>query len=111
LASEGDGTQNRELCLSNKVFTYLMAGIPVIASDTPEQLRLAQKHPEAFVVYERNRTDSLAFRIDELFETNGVREKMGIAALDLATTKYNWELVAREFLAVVRRTLDASPLN
>lgn len=41
LASELNTPPNHEICLSNKIFTYLLAGIPVLLSDTPAQRNLA----------------------------------------------------------------------
>ena len=37
LSLETDVSENRRLCLTNKIFTYLLAGVPVVMSDTPAQ--------------------------------------------------------------------------
>jgi hypothetical protein len=41
LSLETDVSENRRLCLTNKIFTYLLAGVPVLLSDTPAQRALA----------------------------------------------------------------------
>ena len=42
LACEMPVSRSRQLCLSNKIFTYLAAGLPMVLSATPAQARLAQ---------------------------------------------------------------------
>ncbi len=41
LSLETDVGENRRVCLTNKIFTYLLAGVPVLLSDTPAQYALA----------------------------------------------------------------------
>src|SRR5699024_8713131 len=41
LSLETDVSENRRVCLTNKIFTYLLAGVPVLLSDTPAQEALA----------------------------------------------------------------------
>ena len=41
LSLETDVSENRRFCLTNKIFTYLLAGVPVLLSDTPAQRALA----------------------------------------------------------------------
>jgi hypothetical protein len=36
-----DDSRSRALCLSNKAFTYILAGLAVVFTDTPGQRRLA----------------------------------------------------------------------
>ena len=43
LSGEEPTVLNRRLCLANKIFTYLAAGVPVILSATPAQARLGQR--------------------------------------------------------------------
>ena len=42
-------TESRRYCLTNKIFTYILAGVPVLLSDTPAQRALAaslgRRHP------------------------------------------------------------------
>ena len=47
LASELSTPPNRAISLTNKVFTYLLAGIPVLLSNTPAQRGLAAELGEA----------------------------------------------------------------
>src|SRR5262245_42551851 len=37
LALEQASPRNRQLCLTNKAFTYILAGVPVAMTDTPGQ--------------------------------------------------------------------------
>ena len=42
LSGEEPTAVDRRLCLGNKIFTYLAAGVPVLLSATPAQSRLGQ---------------------------------------------------------------------
>lgn len=37
--------ENRKLCLTNKIWSYLQAGLYILASDTPAQKQFAQQYP------------------------------------------------------------------
>lgn len=37
---------NRALCLTNKIFSYLLSGLYIVASDTPAQVEFMQNHQE-----------------------------------------------------------------
>jgi hypothetical protein len=40
-------TRNRNICVTNKLFTYLLAGVPFVATDTDGQRRVCEDLPEA----------------------------------------------------------------
>jgi hypothetical protein len=42
---DGKADQNRDLCLTNKIWSYLLAGLYIVASDTAAQRRFLQEHP------------------------------------------------------------------
>jgi hypothetical protein len=55
---------NRALCLTNKIFTYLLGGIPVLLSLTPAQNRLAPELGEAAILADINDPVMLAKKLD-----------------------------------------------
>ena len=47
LAAEIGETPNRNISLTNKLFTYLLAGVPILASDIDAHTQLASELGEA----------------------------------------------------------------
>ena len=60
LSLETDASENRRLCLTNKIFTYLLAGVPVMMSDTPAQSALAPDLGEAAALVSLADPDAMA---------------------------------------------------
>jgi glycosyltransferase involved in cell wall biosynthesis len=105
LASESNFPLNRDICLTNKIFTYIQAGLGVLASDTKAQHKLLDKYPEIGKVYQNSDPQSLA---DTLLYYHQHREKLfelQITALSVAREKLNWETESQFFLTVIKGTL------
>lgn len=60
---------NNYLCTPNKLFEYIAAGIPVLASDLPEIRGLIQKH-DIGIVGDMSSPGSIAALIDDVFSDN-----------------------------------------
>jgi len=91
LAGEDLEPLNRRLCLSNKIFTYLAAGIPTLMSRTPAQARLASTLGEAAFSYESGDVGGLARILRELAVDAGLRERSCAAARAAAAGRWHWE--------------------
>ena len=66
LATEIGTPPSRAVCLTNKIFTYLLAGIPVLLSNTPAQRRIAQELGSAARLVELDQHDKIAQLLDDL---------------------------------------------
>jgi hypothetical protein len=108
IASEISTTLNRRLCLTNKIFTYLLAGIPVLASATPAQSELAAAMSDAALFYEPRDEGSLAAQMDRLLLKPEALLAAKSAAWALGDQRYNWESEQRIFLDAVARTLEVA---
>ncbi len=103
LALEQNQPLNRAICLTNKVFVYLLAGLPVCLSRTPAQETLAGELGEAAFLADLDDPTQFARTLDEqLLDPNRLRRARA-AAWTLARTRFNWDLEQRRFLAIVRR--------
>jgi glycosyltransferase involved in cell wall biosynthesis len=91
LSLETDANLNRGLCLTNKIFTYLLAGIPVLMSDTPAQRALAPALGEAAQLISLDDHDGMAAALDRLAVTPNELERAKAAAWALGQERYNWE--------------------
>lgn len=108
VASELNDTANRDLCLSNKIFTYLLGGLPVLASDTRGQRELARQLPGAVWVAPLHDTAAWAALIDEVLQPQALAQAR-LAAWTAAQGTYNWDREKKTFLQTVAATL--APAN
>lgn len=91
---------NNYLCSPNKVFEYMMAGLPMVVSDFP----ILRSFAELGIGFTFNPEDpkSIATAIDKVLGNDRLREKMSRTALDLARTKYNWEVEEKKLFKVYK---------
>lgn len=88
---------NRAICLTNKIFTYLLAGLPILMSDTPAQKELALQLGEAALVVNIYDPKSLAMILDAWFADSLELEKSRTKAWDLGREVYNWDIEQQIF--------------
>lgn len=105
LSLETDISESRRLCLTNKIFTYLLAGRPVMMSGTPAQKALAVELGEAAAVISLSDPAAIAAQLDCWALSPGALQKACEAACRLGRTRYNWQVEQGAFLASVERAL------
>jgi hypothetical protein len=91
LCSETGHTTGRQLCLTNKLFTFLLAGIPPLLSDTLAQCHFAADAGLSDLLYPRGKPAALAELIDRLL---GDPHRLAAARAQvwrLGQERYNWE--------------------
>jgi glycosyltransferase involved in cell wall biosynthesis len=97
---------NYYYCTPNKLFQYLHAGLPVIASDFPEMRALIERHGVG-VTFDPSDPDALARAaravLDDPVALEGMRTRARAAA-----EHYCWERESEKLLAIYR-TLDPKP--
>jgi len=91
LACEEPTSANRRLCLTNKIFTYLAAGLPEALSDTPAQTRLAADLGAAAFVYQAGHPEALAAHLRVWANEPDRRDAARIAARAAADRRWHWE--------------------
>lgn len=91
LSLETDVSENRRICLTNKIFTYLLAGVPVILSDTPAQKLLAVDLGQAARLCSLVDSAGLAKTLDAL-ASRPILAESAAAAWRLGRERYNWEI-------------------
>jgi glycosyltransferase involved in cell wall biosynthesis len=103
LSLETEVSENRRLCLTNKIFTYLLAGIPVLLSDTPAQRAIAPDLGEAARLVSLADPAAIAATLDALV---GEPESLARAtghAWQLGRERYNWDVEKQALVASVDR--------
>lgn len=106
VAMETEETVNRNICLTNKIFTYLLCGLTIIANDTNAQKIFFEKYPEVGFCFDKRSIHDLCCLLNKLIEepelVNRTREK----ALFLAKTELNWENEREKVITLVKENLS-----
>lgn len=105
LALEPPVSENNDLLWSNKVFTYLLAGVPVALSRTTGQAMLASQLGPASVTYDPGDPTALAAALSPWVRDAAALAGARAHAWSLATTRYNWDIEQRQVLDAVSRVL------
>jgi len=103
LSLETDVSENRRLCLTNKIFTYLLAGVPVLLSDTPAQRALSPDLGAAQRLVSLADPAAMAATLDELAGSPTARAEASASAWRLGRERYNWEVEKAALLGSVAR--------
>jgi len=91
LAAEVPFQENRDLCLTNKIFTYLLAGNCILASDTRAQKRFMEDNPGIGWLYRYDDPGDLADRIAAAYNDPAGLQQCRVRCLSLAASRFNWE--------------------
>ena len=94
LVGETGETENRRIALTNKQFTYLLAGVPAVMSDIPAHVRFAAEAREAVLLYRNGDAADLASALDNLFLDPDRLAAARAAAWRLGQEKFNFEAEA-----------------
>lgn len=108
LALESAVSENRNICVTNKIFSYLMSGLAIVGTDTAGQKEIFSHFGKAVKLCTQNDPEELATamryfidNIDELIEAK-------TAARNLALERYNWEVESKKLLTQIERLQKGS---
>ena len=107
LASEPGTTLNNRLACSNKVFTYLLAGVPSLASATPAQCEVAAMAEGAVHLYATDNAGALAKLLDRLLGSPQALAQSRARAWSLGQTRFNWDNEKLLFLTRIARAFGS----
>jgi len=108
LATEPGRDENNRVAMSNKLFTYLLAGNAVIATRTEGQQSFMNGIAPAGRCYEPGDVDALAEILRGWDDDRDDLENARLEAWRWGEETYNWELEKSKFLDLVERVLDSS---
>ena len=91
LSLEPGFTINNRLALSNKAFTYVLAGLAVAFSDTPGQRPLARDLGEGAILYTSGNTAALAAGFKCWADDKSLLARAKKAAWEAAQRRWHWE--------------------
>lgn len=106
LALERKDTENHDLCIANKLFTYLLAGNAVIATATRGQQLIMETIGDAGFTYEPGDVNALACGLRHWYENRNILQQARQKSWDWGTCRFNWDLEKKKFVQTVERTLS-----
>ena len=108
LAAEGDRTRNRQIALTNKLFTYLLAGVPTLLSDIEAHRRIVGEVEGAARLYRIDDPEALAAAMDAYLLDEAGLAQARAEAFRLGQARFNWEIEKQTLLDLVAMLGPAS---
>lgn len=105
LASEFLHNENRDLCLTNKLFMYLLAGNAIVATDTSAQKTFLEDNQGIGSLYEQEDAVDLSRVLKNYIDNPELLDNHRKNSLKLGKTQYNWDIEKSHFLNNVAKTL------
>ncbi|GGG97033.1 glycosyltransferase family protein [Pedobacter zeae] len=100
LASEIPYPLNRNICLTNKIFTYIQCGLLVLASDTRAQLLFMKDHAQVGKIYRG--VQDLSRLITYYHENRAELQTTKKASYELGQNSLNWEIESKKILTIIQ---------
>lgn len=105
LVAETANTRNHEICLANKLFSYLLAGVPPLMSATTAHVAFAASYGLSDLVFPIDDAGALGLRLDELLTHPRSLERLRAKCFALGQQRFNWERESQILLDLVGRAL------
>lgn len=109
LALENPITQNRNLCQTNKLFIYLLAGIAIAATDTVGQRLVLDATRDVGALFSPGDHHALAAFLKSLRDDPAILLAHKNAALRTAREQWNWEQSSGTLIQAVKGVLKNLP--
>jgi hypothetical protein len=110
LALEVPQTENRDICRTNKLFTYPMAGCYMLLSKTAAQCEFLENHPQTGQLIELKDSGDIASAVRYVFENREVIFEKRLAAWELARVELNWEVEGKKLVEWIEKMTVLSNL-
>ena len=105
LALEVPTTQNREICRTNKLYSFALAGCHMLISKTPAQEQFLREFPDAGELIDLNEPKTIADALREAFEKRDELLQKRQRAWQLGDAELNWEKESEVLVHFVGRAL------
>lgn len=92
---------NYLIALSTKIFEYLAAGLPIIASDIPHYKEIIEVNNCGFCVNPFD-IESIADKVSLLINNNQIAEEMGLNGRNAIEKYYNWENEGKKLIELYK---------
>ena len=106
LASEPAHTTNNDAALSNKLFTYIQAGLAVLVSDTSAQKAFYDQYPQIGKCYQKDCAVNLGEAIQYYIDNDQELQYTKRTNLLLGQHALNWEQESQQFISKIKQTVN-----
>jgi glycosyltransferase involved in cell wall biosynthesis len=96
-------TEHIRITLANKLFDYMGAGLPVLASDVPPMRRILDETDSGVLVPAAD-AGALARALVQLFTDAALRERLGKNGKAAIADQYSWSSDAARFVAAIENS-------
>lgn len=103
LASEPSEPLNRNICLTNKLFTYIQSGLAMALSNTDAQTNFIKTYPTAGQLYTNE--NQLSAILTAYHHDRDSLKKAKQNNYQLGMQKFNWETESTKFISAVKASL------
>ncbi len=103
LALERAEHRNYSLTITNKVFAYMLAGLAIVATDTPGQREAISQAPDAGALYPASVVTALRQILEGWIKDREKLRRVQQAAWDAARTRFCWDIEQEKFLEALNR--------
>jgi glycosyltransferase involved in cell wall biosynthesis len=107
IASEIADVDNRDYCLTNKIFMYLLSGNAILMSDTKAQKRFWKENSNIGLCYEQKNVQSIIQALAFYISNPAVLADHRGNALALSKDRMNWDIEQQNFIENIERTLHS----
>jgi hypothetical protein len=105
LGLERSTPHNRDICLTNKIFVYLLAGNALILSETSAQKQFLETYPFTGRSYPIGNHQQMANIIASYHDQRNNLERDRMASWDLGNSLLNWDYEQQKFLKLILSVL------
>lgn len=102
LATEQRVPLNRNICLTNKIFVYLLAGNCILASDTDAQKTFLTENAGIGLLFKSDDIVDLKNKINLLFTQRNLLNEFKERSRNLAVEQMNWENEAKKLIEEIK---------
>lgn len=106
LALEPDNTQNRGICVSNKILSYFLAGLAIAATDVPGQRGIMETAPEAGCLFPPGDAHALATRLREWLDQPAKLKAAKANSKSAGENRFCWEHEKGKLVGAVAHALE-----
>lgn len=104
-------TANRSICLTNKLFSALTSGLPIVASGVPAHEDIASRLDGAMSLFELGDAQGLAAQLDRLLCNPAALAAARARAWSLGQSTFSWETEAPYLVECVLNALSTALPN
>lgn len=101
LATEVGTPKNRDICLTNKIFSYIHSNLAIIASNTSAQELLLKDYPNIGYVYQIDEPITLVAKLNQYLDNRSLLAEHQQQALKYAIEVLNWDKEKEKFLSLI----------